>query len=62
MNKEFDTLISIIIYREQPIFDSFIILLEEKTVRKKMKASKDVIPEENHIAFTVIIDIRRKEY
>ena len=62
LNKKFDTLVSIIIYGEQPTFDSLIILLEEEAIRKRMKASKDVIPEENYIAFAAIINTRRKEY
>jgi len=62
LNKEFDTLVSIIIYKEQLIFDSFIILLKEKAVWKEIKALKDVILEENYIVFIIIIDIRRKKY
>ena len=63
MNKEFNTLVSVIIYREQPIFNSLIILLEEEAVRKRMKALRDVILKENYIAFAAIADTGRgKEY
>ena len=61
MNKEFDTLISIIIYKKQLIFNSLIILLKEEAVRKRIKALKDVILEENYIAFAAITNIRRKK-
>jgi len=61
LNKEFDTLVSVITHGEQPTFDSLTVLLEEEAVRKGMKASGDVIPGENHIAFAAIAGAGRKE-
>ena len=54
LNKEFNTLVSIITYGEQPTFNSLTALLKEEYVRKGIRPRGSVIPGENHIAFGVI--------
>jgi hypothetical protein len=51
LNKEFDTLVSVITHGEQPTFDSLTALLEEEAVRKGMKPAGNIAPGDNAIAF-----------
>jgi len=51
LNKEFDTLVSVITHGEQPTFDSLTALLEEEAVRKGMKPAGNIAPGESAIAF-----------
>lgn len=54
LNKEFDTLVSVITHGEQPTFDSLTALLEEEYVRKGMRPGGNVVPGENHVAFGAV--------
>jgi hypothetical protein len=54
LNKEFDTLVSVVTHGEQPTFDSLTALLEEEAVRKGMKPSGSIFPGENATAFGAV--------
>jgi hypothetical protein len=43
LNKEFDTLVSMVTHEEQPTFDSLIALLEEEAIRKGMRPGGSAI-------------------
>jgi len=51
LNKEFNTLVSMITHGEQPTFDSLIALLEEEAIRKGMRPGGSAIAREDNVAF-----------